>query len=225
MSEFVTPIDLYLGADEQVVLADQLKAIVSEPETTRHLYTRNLYSEVTSFGKGAKSQDTYQTVFRAYKDHTNAVRGTFVLTGYEQQVVGLARIYPNTVLSRHKLPVVLPRLIGRLATDFIDTDGPLLRAWLAPGEGNEGGVVVRNAYRELANPKGIAKKFYDKHMLLNDTPGPESARPWTIESLDSPNWIHRAISATLADTHVSGKFDDGSAKLFAPGQSKLYIAG
>ena len=230
MSKFVTEINQFLGTPEQKKLAKDLRAVVLEQQVTEHLLQRHLLGVLERHGDASADgeQKSQSSIFAAYKKHNNRELGVFVLTGHAGNTLGLATVDPTPRLRKLTLPVVPPRFVPKRwqhDKGSIASAGPEVCAWVAPGEGLEGGTVLTEAYKLLMRPDGPAQKFYEQHAKLHPGASLSNSQPWTIEPLESRSWVHSAIrSSGVAAMPERGYYDDGESLRVSPPTSILYIA-
>jgi hypothetical protein len=227
---FITELNQYHSAADQNKLSMDLRELVLRQHVAEHLRERHLLGVLNRHGDTAKegAQKSQSAVFTAYKMHNNRELGVFVLPGSDGNVIGLATVDPTPRLRKLMIPSLPPRLVPKRwqqdRTDVANA-GPEVCAWVAPGEGLEGGKVLAKAYQLLMRPDGPAQKYYERHADLVGESGLEAQKAWTIEPLASRSWVQSAIRASGIDKDPErGYFDDGESLRVSPPVSFLYIA-
>jgi hypothetical protein len=227
---FITELNQYHSAADQNKLSIGLRELVLRQHVAEHLRERHLLGVLNRHGDTSKegAQKSQTAVFAAYKMHNNRELGVFVLPGSDGNVIGLATVDPAPRLRKLMIPILPPRLVPkRWQQDRSDvaSSGPEVCAWVAPGEGLEGGKVLAKAYQLLMRPDGPAQKFYERHADLTGESCFDTPKAWTIEPLASQSWVHSAIRSSGIDKDPErGYFDDGESLRDSPPMSYLYIA-
>ena len=234
MSEFITEINQLLGTPAQKKLGTDLRELALQQHVVEHLHKRHLLGVLKRHGdKSNKGEQKSQSaVFAAYKKHNNRELGVFVLSGYDGNTLGMATVDPTPRLRKQKVSVLPPWLVPKMwQEDRSDVTnlGPEVCAWVAPGEGLEGGKVLTQAYKLLMQPNGPAQKFYEQHAKIHGVSKLDSVKAWTIEPLETQSWVHSAIRPSVQAEdpekgYEKGYFDDGESVRVSPPTSLLYIA-
>lgn len=230
MSKFITKINQFVDLPDQKQLGIDLHRLVIQQYVTEHLHKRHLLGVIARYGDKSKEGEkkSQLSIFEAYKKHNKRELGVFVLSGSAGNTLGLATVDPAPRLRKLTGLVLPPRLVPkRWQQDRSDIArrGPEVCAWVAPGEGLEGGDVLNDAYKLLMQPDGPAQKFYQQHAKLNRGVTLEASQPWTIEPLQSSDWVHTAIRSSGVSTMPErGYYDDGESQKISPPVSFLYVA-
>ena len=160
------------------------------------------------------------SVMRAQEIHEDPdnTQQIFVPVGAEGNPEGVATIYPDLELKRLRLPIplglpdqstikwlrtksgMLDTLVGKSWWDDLSNATPNLTVWTNANHEE----LLTIAYKELEN------MHYS------------GVRPWTIEPIRSPKYVHRAIRATSMKPIAERWFDDQESRRKVAPRSRLY---
>ncbi len=170
---------------------------------------------------GSKVEQSLRTIDKEKGLHRSSQLGVFVLTGYDQQPVGMATVNPLAKLKRQR--VQLPPYLAKGPLSYpIVTHGPKVSAWVAPIFGERGTEVLTAAYRLLSDPEGPAKHIFETYVALESLDIAPPPQAWTIEPLQSPDKIRRAIRMAGFQKVDAGYYDDHSSARVSPPIAALY---
>lgn len=230
MSEHIIELNQFLGLPEQKKLGTDLRQLVLQQHVVEHLRQRHLLGVLNRHGDKSKDgeQKSQSAISAAYKKHNNHELGVFVLPDTDGKVIGLATVDPSPRLRKLTVPILPPRFLPKMwqqDRSDVASHGPEVCAWVAPGEGLEGGKILAKAYQLLMRPDGPALKFYKQHAKLHQVASSDTQEAWTLEPLDTPRWVQSAIrSSGTNEDPERGYFDDGESLRVTPPISYLYIA-
>jgi hypothetical protein len=164
------------------------------------------------------NQRSFLEITQLYKKSSARLIGAFVmraLVDEEPKVIGFASVQPDLELRRYreiglgyKRALPLPPRLAR-HTPLVGKHpavGSFVEAWTVPGYASE----LQIAYKELADPEGIAKEYHS------------SPTSWAVEPVDSPHWVHSAIKAAGYVPIQKGHFEHDASRLESPPLSMFY---
>lgn len=169
---------------------------------------------------------SFMEVAQLYKKSSAREIGAFVIRAIDDgkpKVVGLATVQPDLELRRYreagfkhketglgyKRAIPLPPRLARY-TPLVSTHpvaGSFVEAWTAaPQYASE----LQIAYKELADPNGIAAEYHT------------SVTSWAVEPVDAPHWVHHAIKLAGYVSTQRGHFEHDASRLESPPLSDFY---
>lgn len=221
MSEKTIPISHITDFDKQCLLAGSINRSVREPNFNETLRKRHLLGVIGRHtGKLTKSE---LSVFEAYKAHNSGIIGVFTLES-AGVFVGMATVDPKPTLRKQRFNLPPKFAYGPLSSE-VPFNGPEITAWIDPSKYLLAEGHLSRVYAQLKDPNGLAERQFDIFNVLHpELTGPVQA--WTIEPLDAPSWIHRAIKRAGFNHSPTntGIYDDGESRRHSPPPSRLYIA-
>lgn len=218
MSLQIKPLGNIIHLGELTDVAIDINLRVNDPSSLELLRSRHMVKIRKQYEGRLKTAEN--SVHAARRLHTASVLGVYTLR-FRDRYVGLATVDPQPKLHRQLISLP-PRLARGPLNHGLSLPGPKVSVWVAPTHGLDGLNNLAAVYRQLKDPQGLARPFYDRFSAETDQP----VRAWTIEPLDAPQWIHAAISQAGFQGGLSdvGHYDDGESRRHAPPVSRLYIA-
>ncbi|MEO7364136.1 MAG: hypothetical protein ABIV43_01360 [Candidatus Saccharimonadales bacterium] len=215
------PLGALINLGEIHTVAYQLQAELSKQHVVEHLRQRHLLGVLARHGATQAISGKYIEKARAL--HVAGELGVFVLSDETNAVVGMGTVDPSARLRRQRVQMLPWLARGPVAYD-IALHGPQVTAWVAPSEGQMGRRILTAAYRELANPDGVAAKFHDKYQASSAGDDDARSRAWTIEPLDAADWVRASIRDAGFQRLDTGYYDDGQSRRVEPPRATLYQA-
>lgn len=217
MPEIIVPMTQIQDTAKVAEFAREINALVKTPEMTHQLRTRHLLGVLARHSGDADS--SFRHVSRARNAHYARELGVFALFGNNDVVLGMATVDPDARLRRQRLN--MPPFIARGPAAYnIHTRGPEVAAWAVPGAA--GSRALAEAYKQLSSPEGPASALYELYATDHNLKGTEAVLAWTIEPLDTPPWVHKAIQAGGFERQDRGHYDDFESRTSAPPMSAFY---
>ncbi len=200
-------------------LVDRLRALISD--NSGLLLQRHIVGPTQRYG--GSGDDAVRSVEALKINHEKHQPETFAVIDETEkdEVIGLATIYPGLPLGNMRLPLPagipkherIGRYLGWTRVDYPYATHNLL-AWTDGYPPNLNTLTqspestVASAYKALVN-KVQSEAYCDR-------------RPWTIEPVDSPGYIHRAIGGSGLAKIATRRFEDNEDNRHIPPRSTLY---
>jgi hypothetical protein len=217
MSDIVKALGHIVSPVEIAAYSDRIHAITGEKEMRLLLQSRHMYRVINLRGKNQDS--TLRQINLLRKKHYDGVLGAFALSNVQGDAIGMIIADPEAVLRRQRLPVAPIFARGKLAYN-VPVTGPKIKGWTAPVK--EGGRVLARGYLELSMRDGPAADMYERFKELHNITDIKDVKAWTIEPMDAPPWIHKAITAAGFAERRTGIYDDYEPQQLVPPAAILY---
>jgi hypothetical protein len=220
MSKLPTLTELRMFHDngEQSEIAVALTEHLAAEPTRDLLRTRYLLGTLKQYEKD--NNRSLKEVAQLYKKSSSREIGAFVIRSMvngKPRAIGLATVQPELDLRRYrevglvgfKHAVPLPPRFAQ-HTPLVSSHpvtGSFVEAWTAAPEFAS---ELQIAYKELADPAGIASEYHT------------SLTSWAVEPVDAPHWVHNAIKLAGYVSTQKAHFEHDASRLESPPLSDFY---
>lgn len=221
MQIYIQPLDHIIDIRKLADVAAMANRAVKNQAVRDHLRDRHLLSVVRAHQSSSRESETQ--IFNARRANRAGELGVYALS-VASKYVGLATVNPKPQLIKQATGF-RGQLLSRWLSKPVEYFGPEVTAWVDPSIDLQAPDTLENTYKILADETGIAHKEYEAYRALHACVV-EPVQAWTIEPLDTPGWVHRAIKRAGYSNAAQdrGLYDNGESHHVGPPPSLLYIA-
>ncbi|MCW2957019.1 MAG: hypothetical protein JWO69_1888 [Thermoleophilia bacterium] len=219
----IVPLHKLHEPGQKEVFAEKVSELLTNLNLLSHLDDRNLLGAVEQFRQPEKVVN--HRIRLTYEEYRNGNLGMFALVASKTgKVEGVGTVNAKPIMRRHRFDLPVPIFSSKLVSE-LPVPGPRVSAWVVPQDSEREDKYLIKAYKELANPHGVAFKLFESFQN-NYSDSKQSNQPvaYTIEPNSSPAWIHKSIQAAGFFEVDRQKYTESTSRLALPISARYSIA-